>query len=58
MTIKMAINFELLNVVSKRSSLGIYISPVVERLETLNLDDRVNLVQRVPLDTLPQKELT
>ena len=58
MTIKMAINFELLNVVSKTSSLGIYISPVIERIETLNLDDRVNLIQNVPLDTLPQKELT
>ena len=40
------------------SNLRIYISPVLEKLETLNLNSRVNLIQRVLLGTLPQKELT
>ena len=53
----MTINFELLNV-SKMSSLGICISPVMEKLETLNLNSRIKLIQRVLLGTLPQKELT
>ena len=46
---------ELLNI-SKMSSLRIYITPVMEKLETLNLDSRVNPIQRVLLGTLPQKE--
>ena len=54
---KMTINFELLNV-RKMSSLRIHISPVMEKLEALNLNSRVNLIQRVLLGTLPQKEMT
>ena len=42
---------------SKMSSLRIYISPVMEKLETLNLNSTVNLIQRVLLGTPPQKEL-
>ena len=54
---KITINFELLNV-SKMSNLRINISPVMEKLEALNLNSRVNFIQRVLLHTLPQKELT
>ena len=54
---KMTINFELLNV-RKMSILRIHILPVMEKLEALNLNSRVNLIQRVLLGTLPQKEMT
>ena len=45
---KININFELLKT-SKMTSLKIYISPVMEKLETSNLDSRV------PLSTSPWK---
>ena len=49
---KMTNNFDLLNV-SKMSSFRVYVSPVMEKLETLNLNTRVNLIQRVLLGTPP-----
>ena len=53
----MNINFKMLKV-SKMSSLRIYpLLIVMEKLEISNLDSRINLVQRVLLDTLPLKEL-
>ena len=53
----MNINFKMLKV-SKMSSLRIYpLTIVMEKLEISNLDSRINLVQRVILDTLPLKEL-
>ena len=53
----MNINFKMLKV-SKMSSLRIYpLTLVMGKLETTNLDSRVNLVQWVLLDTLPLKEL-
>ena len=53
----MNINFKMLKV-SKMSSLRIYpLTIVMEKLEISNLDSRINLVQRVLLDTLPLKEL-
>ena len=53
---KMTINFELLNA-SKMSSLRFYISSIMEKLETLNLSSRVNLIQQILFGTLLQKEL-
>ena len=32
-----------------------YISPVMEKVKTSGLDGKLNLIQRVPLDTLPQE---
>ena len=53
----MNINFKMLKV-SKMSSLRIYpLTIVMEKLEISNLDSRINLVQRVLLDTLLLKEL-
>ena len=53
----MNINFKMLKV-SKMSSLRIYpLTIVMEKLEISNLDSRINLVQRVLLDTLRLKEL-
>ena len=53
----MNINFKMLKV-SKMSSLRIYpLTIVMEKLETSNLDSRVNLVQWVLLDTLPLNQL-
>ena len=52
----MTINFELLNA-SKMSSLRFYISSIMEKLETLNLSSRVNLIQQILFGTLLQKEL-
>ena len=49
---KMTINFDLLNV-SKLSSLRVYIYHQSEKLETLNPNSRVNLIQRVLLGTPP-----
>ena len=54
---KMTINFEALNV-SKMSNLRIHISPVMEKLEALNLNCKVSVIQKVLLSTPPQKELT
>ena len=53
----MTINFKLLNV-SKMSSLRIYILPIMKKIETLNLNSRVKLIQRVLSGTPCQKELT
>ena len=50
--IKLTINFDLLKV-RKITSLRI-----LEKLETSNLDSRVNLIQGVLLGTSPQKKLT
>ena len=52
----MTISFELLNA-SKMSSLRFYISSIMEKLETLNLSSRVNLIQQILFGTLLQKEL-
>ena len=52
----MTINFELLNA-RKMSNLRIHISPVMKKLEALNLNSRVNLKGLVLLGTLSQKEL-
>ena len=49
---KMNIIFELLKV-SKMTSLKIYISPVMEKLET-KFGQQVNITERVPLGTLSQ----
>ena len=54
---KMTINFEALNV-SKMSNLRIHISPVMEKLEALNLNSRVSVIQKVLLSTPLQEELT
>ena len=54
---KMTINFELLSV-SKMSNLRIHISPGMEKLKMLNLNSRLNLIQRVLLGTPSEKELT
>ena len=54
---KVTINFELLNV-SKMGNLRIHISPVMEKLEALDLNSRVSVIQRVLLSTPPQKKLT
>ena len=48
----MNIIFELLKV-SKMTSLKIYISPVMEKLET-KFGQQVNITERVPLGTLSQ----
>ena len=53
----MTINFELLSV-SKMSNLRIHISPGMKKLKMLNLNSRVNLIQRVLLGMLSEKELT
>ena len=54
----MIINFELLKV-DKMNILKIFISPVMEKLETSNLDRRKNLKfephLKSSLDTLPQE---
>ena len=50
-------NFKLLKV-CKMNSLEIYKSPVMEKLETSNLDSKVNLIQSVPLGTLHQELVT
>ena len=55
--IKINIDFELLNV-SKIGNLRIHISPLMEKLEALNLNSRVSVIQRVLLSTPPQKKLT
>ena len=52
----MTINFELL-CVSKMSSLKIYISLVMAKLETF-LDSRYTPLQRIPLGTLTQELVT
>ena len=48
----MSISFELFKV-SKMNSLRNYASSVMEKLETSDLDSRLNLIQRVVLGTLP-----
>ena len=48
----MSISFELFKV-SKMNSLRNYTSSVMEKLETSDLDSRLNLIQRVALGTLP-----
>ena len=53
---KMTINFELFST-SKMSNLRIHISPGMEKLKVLNINSRVNLIQRVLLGTKPQKAL-
>ena len=62
----MAIYSELLQVskmtkllkVSKMTSLKFYISPSIEKLETLKFGQEVNLIQKVLLGTLPQEVVT
>ena len=49
---KMNIIFELLKI-SKMTSLKIYISPVMEKLEA-KFGQHVNIIERVPLGTPPQ----
>ena len=50
---KMDITFELL--ISKITNLRIYISLVMEKLKTSNLDSKqVNIIERLPLGTPPQ----
>ena len=53
---KITVNFELLSV-SKMSNLRIHMSPGMGKLKVLNLNSRVNLIQRVLLGTPPEKEL-
>ena len=60
---KITINFELLKVskmkkllkVRKMTNIKIFISPVIEKLETFKFGQQVNLIQRVLLGTLPQE---
>ena len=52
----MTTNFELLKI-TKMSSLKIYISSVMEKLET-KFGQQVNLIQRILLGTPPQEVVT
>ena len=49
---------KLSEMTTKMTTLKIYISPVMEKLETITLGQQVNLIQRVLLGTLPQEVLT
>ena len=42
----------------KMTSLKIYISPSIKKLETLTFGQQVNLIKKVPLATLPQEVVT
>ena len=53
----MTINFVLFKVNKMSSLRRIDISPVMGKLETSNLDSRVNLIKRILVGTPPQKEL-
>ena len=63
---KMTINCELFQVckmtkllkVRKMTSLKIYISPSIKKLETFKFGQQVNLTQKVPLGTPPQEVVT
>ena len=63
---KTTVNGELLQVIKmtkllkvrKMTSLKIYISPSIKKLETLTFGQQVNLIQKVPLATLPQEVVT
>ena len=63
---KMTINCEPIQVckmtkllkVRKMTSLKIYISPSIKKLETFKFAQQVNLIQKVPLSTPPQEVVT
>ena len=42
----------------KMTSLKIYISPSIKKLETYKFGEQINLIQKVPLGKLPQEVVT